>query len=192
MKAYAVTNRLNFSRTERSRIRQLKEVVRSPTVDVACCQPFQSWELDRAVRQIRSKGAAGPDDKPPTFLKALGPRAKSELLEIFICSSVTGTVILRLKKAGKQPGAIVLYRSVSLTSCVAKTIERMIHNRLYYLAETRGWLCPEQAGFRTSRSCEDQILRVTQTISDGYQATKPKRTVLTLLDFSKAFDRVWK
>ncbi len=25
-----------------------------------------------------------------------------------------------------------------------------------------------------------------------YQATKPKRTVLTLLDFSEAFDRVWK
>ncbi len=71
-------------------------------------------------------------------------------------------------------------------------MERMIHNRLYYLAETRGWLCPKQAGFRTSRSCEDQILRVTQTTSDGYQATKPKLTVLALLDFSKAFDRVWK
>ncbi len=68
----------------------------------------------------------------------------------------------------------------------------MIHNGLYYLAETGGLLCPEQAGFRTSRSCEDQMLRVMQTISDGYQATKPKRTVLNLLDFSKAFDRVWK
>ncbi len=71
-------------------------------------------------------------------------------------------------------------------------MERMIHNRLYYLAKTQGWLCPEQAGFRTSRSCEDQVLRATQTISDGYQTTKPKRTVLTRLDFSKAFDRVWK
>ncbi len=40
MKAYAAVNRLNFSRTERSRIRQLKEVRRSPTVDEACCQPF--------------------------------------------------------------------------------------------------------------------------------------------------------
>ncbi len=111
-------------------------------------------------------GAHGPDDIPPTFLKALGPRAKNELLEIFNYSFATGTsphiwkraVILPLKKAGKQPGAIVSYRPVSLTSCVAKTLERMIHNRLYYLAETRGWLCPEQAGFRTSRSCENQIL----------------------------------
>ncbi len=32
----------------------------------------------------------------------------------------------------------------------------------------------------------------TQSISDGYRATKPKKTVLVLLDYSKAFDRVWK
>ncbi len=57
----------------------------------------------------------------------------SELLEIFNCSFATGTsptiwksaVILPLKKAGKQPGAIVSYRPVSLASCVAKTMERI-------------------------------------------------------------------
>ncbi len=71
-------------------------------------------------------------------------------------------------------------------------MEHMIHNRLYYQVETRAWPCPVQVGFRTSRSSEDQILRIEQTISDGYQATKPNGTVLTLLDFSKAFDCVWK
>ncbi len=35
-------------------------------------------------------------------------------------------------------------------------------------------------------------MRHTQSISDGYKATKPKNTVLTLLDYSKAFDRVWR
>ncbi len=35
-------------------------------------------------------------------------------------------------------------------------------------------------------------MRLRQSISDGYQATKPKKTVLALLDHSKAFDRVWK
>ncbi len=33
-------------------------------------------------------------------------------------------------------------------------------------------------------------MRLTQSISDGYQATKPKKTVLALLDNSKEFDRV--
>ncbi len=133
------------------------------------------------VRQIRSKGVPGPDDIPPSFLKALCPQAKSELLEIFNSSFATGAsphiwkraVILPLKKAGKQPGAIASYRLVILTSNVAKNMVRINHKCLYYLTETRGWFCSGQAGFRTSRSGEVQILPVTQAISDGYQATKP-------------------
>ncbi len=97
-----------------------------------------------------------------------------------------------LKKVEKPPGCISSYRTVSLTSLVAKTLERILLNRLYYLAETRDWLCTEKAGFRKNRSCEDQILRLAQSISDGYQATKPKKTVLALLDYSKAFGRFWR
>ncbi len=68
-------------------------------------------------------------------------------------------------------------------------METIVHNHLYNLAETRGWLCSEQAGFRKLRSCEDQILRI---ISDGFQAAKPRSSLMALLDFSKAFDRVWR
>ncbi len=108
---------------------------------------------------MRAKGAPGPDDIPPTFLKALGPRARQELLDIFNPSFSTGkspqvwtiAIILPLKKAGKPPGRIFSYRPVSLTSCVAKTLEKILRNRLYYLAETRDWLCTEQAGFRKNR-----------------------------------------
>ncbi|KAH7725652.1 endonuclease and reverse transcriptase-like protein [Aphelenchoides avenae] len=50
-----------------------------------------------------------------------------------------------------------------------------------------------QAGFRKMRSTEDQLLRVVQSVSDGFSAKKPpKRTVMTLVDFSRAFDRVWR
>ncbi len=100
--------------------------------------------------------------------------------------------ILQLKRAGKPPGAISSYRPVSLKSCVVMTMEGMVHNRLNNLAETRGWLCGEQAGFRKLRSCEEKILRNTQTISGGFQATKPQRSLMALLDFSKTFDRVWR
>ncbi len=64
--------------------------------------------------------------------------------------------------------------------------------RLYNLAETRKWLCSEQAGFRKLFSCEDQTLRITQTISNGFRAAKPQRSLMAHLDFSKAFDRVWR
>ncbi len=71
-------------------------------------------------------------------------------------------------------------------------VHRILHSRLYYSAETRDRLCTEQAEFRENRSCEDQILRLTLLICDGYQATKPKKAVLSLLDYPKAFDRVWR
>ncbi len=124
----------------------------------------------------------GPDDIPPTFLKALGPIAKAGALSIFNESFSKGVLpgnlqeatILPLKKAGKPSGAIYTFRNVSLTSCVVKIMKRMVHNHLYNPAETRGWLCSERAGFRNLRSCEDQILRITQAISDGRQdSTQP-------------------
>ena len=49
-----------------------------------------------------------------------------------------------------------------------------------------------QAGFRSNRSCEDQILKITQLIEDGFQRKKCERSVLALLDYSKAFDQVWR
>ncbi len=64
--------------------------------------------------------------------------------------------------------------------------------RLYNLAETRKWLCSEEAGFRKLFSCEDQTLRITHAISNGFRAAKPQRSLMAHIDFSKAFDRVWR
>ena len=71
-------------------------------------------------------------------------------------------------------------------------MERMVANRLSYMAEPKCWWCDEQAGFRSSRSCKDQIVRLSQSISNGFQNRPALRSVLALLDFSKAFDTVWK
>ncbi len=84
---------------------------------------------------MRSKGAAGPDDIPPTFLKAIGPKAMAELLSIFNDSFSKRVVpgiwkeatILPLKKQSKQPGAIYFYQPVSLTSCVVKTMKTTVY-----------------------------------------------------------------
>ncbi len=58
-----------------------------------------------------------------------------------------------------QPVVIASYLLSSLTLCIPKTIERMIHNPLYYLAETRPLLSSKQVNFRASLSCENQIVR---------------------------------
>jgi len=75
---------------------------------------------------------------------------------------------------------------------MAKTLERMIANRLHAMAEEKGWISSAQAGFRKHHSCEDQILRVTQSISDNFQSKPGKRSVLVVLDYSKAYEKVWR
>ena len=93
-----------------------------------------------------------------------------------------------LASEGKPSSKVESFRPVSLTSCVVKTLERMS-----YLAENRGWLTDSQAGFRRrGRSYEDQVIRMTQSVSDGFQGKKPDRTVMVLLNFSRAYDRVWR
>ena len=49
-----------------------------------------------------------------------------------------------------------------------------------------------QAGFCKGWSCEDQISIIAQAIEDGFQQRPMQRSVLTLLDFSKAYDTVWR
>ena len=73
---------------------------------------------------------------------------------------------------------------------MGKTMERMIKNRMTYYLESKGLLSNKQAGFRKARSTEEQIARTAQTLLDGLQ--EGKRSILCLVDFSKAYDRVWR
>jgi len=157
-------------------------------------------ELGEALRKTPPGGAEGPDELPPRLLKELGVGARRFMLGIFNQSWREGVlpqawrnaVIVPILKPGKPPGRVDSYRPISLTSCLGKVFERMVAKRLSHIAETRGLLTEDQAGFRGLRSTEDQVLRISQTVSDGFQAKPAKRSVLALLDFSKAYDTVWR
>ena len=149
---------------------------------------------------MRRLGAPGPDDITPAFLKELGPVALTELLAICNLSFRSAEcpqwwrnpTIIPLLKAGKSPSSLPSYRPVSLTSCVAKVLERMIAERIYHLAETHNWFSSLQAGFRKGFSCVNQIIRLSQAIEDGFQQKRMQRAIMVLLDYSKAFDMVWR
>ena len=102
-----------------------------------------------------------------------------KLLQIFNKCLTSGDVpqpwknatIIPLLKNGKPASALASYRPISLTSCVVKLLERMFSERLYFLAERGNWFSRLQAGFRKGRGVEDQILRITQRISDGIIST---------------------
>ena len=157
-------------------------------------------ELQFAIKKMKGKGAAGPVNIPPSFLKSLGPLALQELLSIFNsvfslahCPRIWRVAtIIPLLKTGKSPSEVASFRPISLISCVVKLLERIIADRLYYIAETNNMFSRFQAGFRKGRSCEDQITQTVQAIEDGFQQLPMQRSVLTLLNFSKAYDTVWR
>jgi len=200
MRQYAAVSRLKLDRTERMRKVLIRRRLAADSVDPESCQPFSMDELTSALKAMKQKAAAGPDEIPPRFLKELGPLAANLLLNIFNQSWESGfcpqswrdAEIVPLLKKGKPASSPDSYRPVSLTSCIAKTMERMLASRLSFLAEKEGWWCEDQAGFRKMRSCEDQVLRISQTVSDGFQERPSKRGVMVLLDYSKAYDTVWR
>ena len=93
---------------------------------------------------------------------------------------------------GKPFNSPASFRPISLTSCASKFFERIILSRLLFFLESNSILTLRQAGFRPGRSTLDQILYLSQSISDGFNKPRPgSRTILSTIDFSKAFDSVW-
>ena len=180
---YSNVSNLSMSAEDRTQNRAFKKRIRGPSVEDESCSAFTMDELKKAISSMKAKGAAGPDGIPPTFLKALSPNALQDLLTIFNLSFTHGdcprtwriATIIPLLKAGKSASEIASYRPVSLTSCIAKLMERVLANRIYHLAETNNMFSKLQAGFRRGRSCEDNITRLIQKIMDGFDEKKMNR-----------------
>ena len=92
---------------------------------------------------------------------------------------------------GKHLDSLASFRPISLTSCVSKLFERIVLFGLLFFLESNFILSPRQAGFRPGQSTLDEILYLSQSISDGFNKPRPgSRTILSTIDFSKAFDSV--
>ena len=100
--------------------------------------------------------------------------------------------IIPIHKMGMPLDYPASFWPISLTSCVSKLFERIILSCLLFFLESNSILSPRQAGFRPGRSTLDQILYLSQSISDGFNKPRPgSLTILSTIDFSKAFDSVW-
>ena len=154
-----------MSQVDRDVNQQFKKHLNAPSVADESCAPLQMSELLSAIKKMKGKGAVGPDNITPSFLKSLSPLALQELLSIFnsyfslaYCLRIWRVAtIIPLLKAGKSPSKVASFRPISLTSCVVKVLEHILADRLYYIAETNNLFSRFQAGFRKGRSCKDQI-----------------------------------
>ena len=72
-------------------------------------------------------------------------------------------------------------------SSIVKLLKPILEDFLYYITESKHLFSRFQAGFQKRRSCEDQILRIFQTIQDRFQRKPIQRFALVLCDFRKAY-----
>lgn len=98
-------------------------------------------ELTRAIKRSHNT-AVGPDRIHYEFLKHL-PHTTLLLLEIFNNVWKTGNIppswqeaiIIPIPKPGKDHSNVNNYRPIALTSCLCKTMERMINDHLIWTLE---------------------------------------------------------
>jgi hypothetical protein len=99
-------------------------------------------------------------------------------------------IILPIPKPGKDHTDPQNYRPIALTSCLCKTMERMVNNRLVWYLETNKILTVYQSGFRKNRSTSDHVTRLEAYIREAFHG---KKVVLgVFFDMEKAYDTCWK
>ena len=140
----------------------------------------------------------GPDQIHYQILKNLPPTALNCMLNIFneiwkggnFPPSWREAIIIPIPKPGKDDTDTANYRPIALTSCVCKTMERMINERLIWFLETSAILISTQSGFRKARSTIDHLVRLETFIREGF--IKGEHVVALFFDLEKAYDTTWK
>ena len=94
-----------------------------------------------------------------------------------------------LIKPDKPPSQTTSYRPISLLSAIMKLFERVIEKRLRKHLEDNGFFSKYQSGFRKSKSTNDHLFRLSQTIMESFN--RGEHVIAAFLDVEKAFDNVW-
>ncbi len=160
-------------------------------------RPFTMAELHQALQNTPSHKAPGIDQLPPDYFHHLGPKAQSLLLDTINLSWTTGHippswkqgVVIAIPKPGKPPHLPSSYRPITLLNLIPKIAERMAYARALHFAETQQCFSPAQAGFRRGYRISDQLLRLTESVEQGFQ--KKQNTLAVFFDIQQAFDTVW-
>ena len=158
---------------------------------------FNITELKDAIA-ISKDTATGPDDIHYQMLKHLPETALDTLLHIFNGIWTTGVfpeswrlaTIIPIPKPGKDHAEPTNYRPIALTSCLCKTLERMINKRLVWYLESNNLITKLQSGFRAERSTNDNLVKLETFIRDAF--IKREHVVAVFFDLEKAYDTTWR
>ena len=144
--------------------------------------PF--WSAETLFNAVSTKicshchgKAPGIDDVYNIILKkAIGTGFYKVLARAFTISLKLGfiphvwkiAVLCILIKPDKPPSQTTSYRPISLLSAIMKLFERVIEKRFRKHLEDNGFFSKYQSGFRKSKSTNDHLSRLSQTIMESF------------------------
>ena len=154
---------------------------------------FSLEELQDALRRAHDT-SAGPDE----IHYQLPDASLLLLLNIFNKIWISGdfpsdwrkAIVIPIPKPGKDPNNPTSYRPIALTSCICKTMERMINRRLVWYLESHNLLTNVQCGFRSRRSTVDHLVRFETFCREAF--IHNQHLVSVFFDLEKAYDTTWK
>ena len=155
-------------------------------------------ELEVVLGEIPKDSTTGPDEIHYQLLKHLPSSCKGTLIELFNNMWEKGSfppswreaTVIPIPKQGKDNTIPNNYRPIALTSCLCKTFERIVNDRLVWFLEQNHIISKFQAGFRHGRSTNDQLLRLETSIREAF--IKQQHLVAIFFDLEKAYDTAWK
>ncbi len=159
--------------------------------------PFTMEEMKRAIARA---GITSPGKNEICYimLKHLGVLASIKLLGFYneiwekgkLPTGWKESVIIPIRKPGKDPSNPKNYRPIALTSHIGKIMERMITERIAFYLESRGIPSSHQSGFRRGRGTMDPIICLETEVKKD-QVNK-ESVMAVFFDVEKAYDMVWK
>ena len=158
---------------------------------------FTIEELDAALEGA-TKSSPGGDNIDFEMIKHLSTRAKEFLLKIYnkiwdegvVIKEWKSAIVIPIPKPGKDPSNVTNYRPISLTSCMCKTLEKMVNVRLTHYLRQNKIVSEKQFGAMKMRSTLDPLTLLEHQIRDGFKRKTP--TVAIFYDISKAYDTTWR
>lgn len=158
--------------------------------------PFSIDELNTTLN-LRSKDTApGADAITYSQLKFLPKIMKIQLLKHFngilfgdpIPKDWQIQIICPILKPYKDPSQLFNYRFIALQSCVMKTFENLIKNRIEFKVESEGIISENQTGFRKGRGITDNLIIVQNRIINAFKNNNT--VIIVYLDIKAAYDNV--
>ena len=154
---------------------------------------FTGEDVRRAILDMNSSKATGPDGLTILQYQRLGPCALNYLAKIYNLTLSTCSVpaiwkmshIIPLSKPGKDESLGSSYRPISLLCPAVKILEKLILPSLQQHLP----LADHQHGFRRGRSTTTALMKLVDAAGNGFnRRLPPDRTVVAALDLTKAFD----